>query len=56
MGLWHEGDWKAEMYRANYDRLLGIKHAYDPDALMRGLFAVGSDEVTLDGSGNPCRS
>ncbi|GAP93141.1 putative FAD-dependent isoamyl alcohol [Rosellinia necatrix] len=56
MDPWYQGDWKTEMYGANYDRLLDIKHAYDPDNLMWGLFAVGSDELTLDGSGRLCRA
>lgn len=56
MDPWYEGDWKTEMYGTNYDRLLNIKHTYDADALMWGLFAVGSDEFILDGSGRLCRA
>lgn len=54
MDPWYEGDWKTEMYGINYGRLLDIKHAYDPDALLWGLFAVGSDELELDGNGRLC--
>ena len=52
----YQGDWKETMYGANYDRLLEIKHAYDPDHIMYGLFAIGSDEFTLDGDGRLCRA
>ncbi|KAI0477619.1 putative FAD-dependent isoamyl alcohol oxidase [Xylariaceae sp. FL0804] len=55
MDPWYEGDWKEEMYGINYDRLLDLKHTYDPDALLWGRFAVGSDELALDGSGRLCR-
>jgi hypothetical protein len=51
----YKGNWKETMYGANYDRLLEIKHAYDPNYRMYGLFAVGSDEFTLDGEGRLCR-
>ncbi|KAJ5502657.1 hypothetical protein N7463_005531 [Penicillium fimorum] len=43
MDPWYEGDWKTEMYGTNYNRLLNIKHTYDADALLWGLFAVGSE-------------
>ncbi|KAI1755488.1 putative FAD-dependent isoamyl alcohol oxidase [Xylaria castorea] len=51
---WYKGDWKREMYGAGYDRLLSIKHQYDPHHLLYGQFAVGSDELTIDGSGRLC--
>lgn len=50
----YKGDWKAEMYGAGYARLLDIKHQYDPDHLLYGQFAVGSDELFIDGSGRLC--
>ncbi|KAJ8124224.1 hypothetical protein ONZ43_g10 [Nemania bipapillata] len=50
------GDWKAAFYGSNYDRLLSIKHANDPHRLMYGLFAVGSDEFTIDGAGRLCEA
>ncbi|KAI1073515.1 putative FAD-dependent isoamyl alcohol oxidase [Whalleya microplaca] len=52
---WYKGDWKQEMYGANYPRLLSIKHVYDPDYLLYGHFAVGSDEFSIDESGRLCR-
>ncbi|KAI0111117.1 FAD binding domain-containing protein [Nemania sp. FL0031] len=50
----YKGDWKAAFFGSNYDRLLRIKHAYDPHRLMYGRFAVGSDEFMIDGSGRLC--
>ena len=52
----YKGDWKAVMYGVNYERLLKIKHKYDPDHLMYGLFAVGADEFTIDEKGRLCRA
>jgi hypothetical protein len=52
----YKGDWKQAMYGSNYNRLLKIKHAYDPDHTMYGLFAVGSDEFVLDIDGRLCRA
>jgi hypothetical protein len=51
----YKGDWKDTMYGANYDRLLEIKHTHDPDYIMYGQFAVGSDEFSLDGEGRLCK-
>jgi hypothetical protein len=51
---WYNGDFKQTMYGSNYDRLLQIKHKYDPHHLMYGFHAVGSDEFTTDGSGRLC--
>jgi hypothetical protein len=51
----YKGDWKTGFYGANYDRLLEIKHRYDPDLLFYGQFAVGSDEFVLDSDGRLCR-
>lgn len=52
----YEGDWKEAFFGSNYDRLLEIKHAYDPDNVLYGLFAVGSDESRIDGRGRLCRA
>ncbi|CAJ2508714.1 Uu.00g137400.m01.CDS01 [Anthostomella pinea] len=52
----YRGDWKETFYGANYDRLLSIKHAYDPSFNMYGLFAVGSDEFRMDKAGRLCRA
>jgi hypothetical protein len=51
----YKGDWKDSFYGANYDRLLAIKHKYDPGKFLYGKFAVGSDESTIDGEGRLCR-
>ena len=55
MDPWYRGDWKVSLYGANYDRLLGIKHKYDPFHVFWGNFSVGSDELVIDGSGRLCR-
>lgn len=52
----YRGDWKDTLYGANYDRLLEIKHQYDPEYIMYGLFAVGSDEFRMDGEGRLCKA
>jgi hypothetical protein len=52
----YKGDWKQGLYGAHYDRLLEIKHAYDPNYIMYGQFAVGSDEFTIDKRGRLCRA
>ncbi|KAK6066555.1 FAD-dependent isoamyl alcohol oxidase (FAD binding domain protein) [Seiridium cupressi] len=51
---WYKGDWKQEFYGVNYDRLLKIKHEYDPDHLIYGHFAVGSDESMVQSDGRLC--
>ncbi|KAF3766639.1 FAD binding domain-containing protein [Cryphonectria parasitica EP155] len=50
----YRGDWKEAFYGSNYDRLLQIKHDYDPDYLMYGLYAVGSDEFVMQSGGRLC--
>lgn len=50
----YKGDWKRAGYGVNYDRLLEIKHKYDPDNLLHGHFSVGGDEFSVDGSGRLC--
>ncbi|RYP05675.1 hypothetical protein DL764_003645 [Monosporascus ibericus] len=37
--------WKEDYFGENYARLLAIKHKYDPDHMLWGNAAVGSDEV-----------
>ncbi|KAI0408924.1 hypothetical protein F4802DRAFT_547018 [Xylaria palmicola] len=55
MDPWYKNpDWKHAMYGENYDRLVGIKHANDPDYLLYGHFAVGCDEFSIDGEGRLC--
>lgn len=50
----YKGDWKKGGYGNNYERLLEIKHRYDPNHMMYGHFAVGSDEFRFDGEGRLC--
>jgi hypothetical protein len=50
----YRGDWKANMYGANYDRLLSIKHKYDPDNVLFGHMSVGADEFHYDDEGRLC--
>lgn len=52
----YKGDWKDALYGANYNRLLDIKHRYDPNHLLYGQWAVGSDEFTVDGAGRLCQA
>ncbi|KAI5865325.1 putative FAD-dependent isoamyl alcohol oxidase [Durotheca rogersii] len=50
----YKGNWKEDGYGANYERLLRIKHKYDPHNLLYGHFSVGGDEFSIDGSGRLC--
>ena len=50
----YAGDFKSNMYGANYGKLLDIKHAHDPGNLFYGHNAVGSDEFVVDGAGRLC--
>jgi FAD/FMN-containing dehydrogenase len=50
----YKGDWKQAAFGANYDRLLQIKHKYDPERLLFGHMSVGSDEFRFDNSGRLC--
>jgi FAD/FMN-containing dehydrogenase len=56
MDPWYQGDWKTTLFGENYDRLLDIKHTYDPSHTFWGNFTVGSDELFLDGSGRLCQA
>ncbi|KAI0973506.1 FAD binding domain protein [Xylaria arbuscula] len=49
-------DWKGSFYGTNYERLLSIKKAYDPEDLIYAVTAVGSDAWVLDDGGRLCRS
>jgi FAD/FMN-containing dehydrogenase len=49
-------NWKHDFYGANYDRLLGIKHKYDPSGSLFVWSGVGSDEWNYNlNSGLLCR-
>ena len=41
-------DWQQAFWGANYDRLLEIKHAYDPDRLLKCWRCVGFEEDDPD--------
>jgi hypothetical protein len=51
---WYKGDFRVEMFGANYGRLLEIKHKYDPWHLFYGHHSVGSEEFGVDGEGRLC--
>ncbi|KAI0191910.1 FAD binding domain protein [Astrocystis sublimbata] len=51
-----QADWKESFYGVNYERLISIKKAHDPDDLFFGPTAVGSDAWVLEDSGRLCRS
>ncbi|PVH96640.1 FAD-binding domain-containing protein [Periconia macrospinosa] len=46
--------WKSEYYGSAYDRLLKVKHEYDPNFLLWNQPAVGSDLFTLQDDGRLC--
>jgi FAD/FMN-containing dehydrogenase len=51
----YQGDWKQSLFGANHDKLLEIKHKYDPEHLLWGGFTIGSDERVLQGDGRLCK-
>lgn len=55
VGNFAQPDWQDQFYGANYARLRRIKRAYDPEGILYGLTAVGSEDWELDGSGRLCR-
>lgn len=56
MDPWYRGNWKRNLYGQNYQRLLSIKHRYDPSHLLWGNFSVASDELSIDDTGRLCPS
>ncbi|KAI1125426.1 hypothetical protein F5Y10DRAFT_9932 [Nemania abortiva] len=48
--------WKENLFGVNYDRLLSIKNANDPNHLFYGHHGVGSDEYYIDNKGRLCFS
>lgn len=52
---WYRGDWKKELYGANYDRLVGIKNKYDPEELFYAHMGIGSDRFHIEEDGRLCR-
>ncbi|KAL9083284.1 MAG: hypothetical protein Q9165_008590 [Trypethelium subeluteriae] len=51
---WQQPDWQENFYGSTYDRLLSIKHAYDPNGTFYGLTAVGSEAWSQDADGRLC--
>ena len=51
----YQGDWKQSLFGANHDKLLEIKHKYDPEHLLWGGFTIGSGERVLQGDGRLCK-
>ncbi|KAI1365805.1 FAD-binding domain-containing protein [Xylaria arbuscula] len=48
-------NWKQDYYGSTYDKLLRIKHKYDPEGILWASVAVASDEVwTLEDDGRLC--
>lgn len=47
----NEPNWQESFYGVNYPRLLSIKQKYDPEGILWGKTAVGSEgwEVVADG-------
>lgn len=56
---WDNAYWKEDYFGANYERLLGVKEAWDPEGVFWANAAVGSDvnwrAEGEDGSGRLCR-
>jgi hypothetical protein len=50
----YQGNWKDAFFGDNYEPLLSIKRKYDPEKMLYGLFAVGSDEFEIDGKRRLC--
>lgn len=47
---YHAADWQAAAWgQANYERLLRLKHRYDPDGLFMAHHYVGSEQWSEDG-------
>jgi hypothetical protein len=49
-------DWQQDFYGVNYERLLSIKKQYDPEALLYGRTAVGSEAWYEDADARLCRA
>lgn len=47
-------DWQEAFYGGNYERLLEVKHKYDPEMLLYAPTAVGSEAWVVDGEGRLC--
>ncbi|KAI1455087.1 FAD/FMN-containing isoamyl alcohol oxidase MreA [Annulohypoxylon moriforme] len=49
-----EVDWKTQFYGSNYQKLVDIKHKYDPNNVFWAMTAVGSDALTVAADGRLC--
>lgn len=47
--------WKEDFYGANYESLRAIKQKYDPEGVLYGPTAVGSDVWSVDMDGRLCK-
>ncbi|OAA39747.1 FAD-binding, type 2 [Metarhizium rileyi] len=56
MDALYKGDWKKEFYAENYQQLWDTKRKYDPEGLLYGYTAIGSDAWAVDGSGRLCKA
>ena len=52
----HLRTWKQDLYGNQYARLRAVKHKYDPEDLLYGITAVGSDAWTVAADGRMCRA
>ena len=48
-------DWQKTLYGSNYDRLLAIKHKYDPSSVQWCQDCVASDEWVERDDGRFCK-
>lgn len=53
-GNFAQPDWQDQFYGVNYARLRDIKSTYDPEGMLYGLTAVGSEAWKLDSDGRLC--
>lgn len=52
----NEPKWKEVFWGTNYQKLLGIKHKYDPESIFYARLTVGSDAWKEQPDGRLCRS
>ncbi|CAN8097437.1 unnamed protein product [Discula destructiva] len=52
----YQPDWQDAFYGSNYAELLAIKHKYDPENILWGKTAVGSEGWDIRADGRLCRT